>query len=226
MNVRLRLAATLLSLLMPALLLARWSLAIRTPVGPISTPALPSQAGSWMATRDERLEPEALAIIAPDAHILRLYEAPGRTPIWIYVGVYGGRAGYAGGAHDPEVCYPAFGWEVLASRLVEIPLDGRDRMHATLLKVHIGNRSEAVLYWFQPAGRWSAPGAVEQLTRIWDAATGRPQYAFVRLSGPSKGGLTAERDLAAFARAIAPALRAAVDGIQVMPAGGSLGGLP
>ena len=43
MNVRLRLAASLLSLLIPALLLARWSLAIRTPIGPISTPALPSQ---------------------------------------------------------------------------------------------------------------------------------------------------------------------------------------
>ncbi len=213
MSVRLRLAATLLSVLMPALLLARWTLAIRTPTGPIATPALPSQAGPWTATREERLEPEALAIIAPDAHILRLYEAPGRTPIWIYVGVYAGRAGYAAGAHDPEVCYPAFGWEVLASRSVEIPLDGRDRMHATLLKVHIGNRSEAVLHWFQPSGRWSAPGAVEQLTRIWDAAAGRPQYAFVRLSGSSEDSRIAERDLTAFARAIAPALRAAVDGI-------------
>ena len=213
MNVRLRLAATLLSLLIPGLLLARWTLAIRTPIGPISTPALPSQAGAWTATREERLEPEALAIIEPDAHIMRLYEAPGRTPIWIYVGVYAGRAGYAAGAHDPEVCYPAFGWEVLASRFVEVPLDASDRMHATLLKVHNNNRTETVLYWFQPSGRWSAPGAVEQLTRIWDAAAGRPQYAFVRLSGPSEDGPIAERDLTAFARAIAPALRAAVDGI-------------
>ncbi len=213
MSVRLRLAATLLSLLIPALLLARWTLAIRTPIGPISTPALPSQAGAWTATREERLEPEALAIIEPDAHVIRLYEAPGRTPIWIYVGVYTRRAGHAAGAHDPEVCYPAFGWEVLASRSVEIPLDGPDRMHATFLKVHNNDRTETVLYWFQPSGRWSAPGAVEQLTRIWDAAAGRPQYAFVRLSGPSEDGPIAERDLTAFARAIAPALRAAVDGI-------------
>ena len=211
MTVRLRLAATLFSLLMPALLLVRWTVTAGTPARPFSTPALPSQVGPWTAKAEERLDHNALAILQPDAHALRLYEAPEQTPIWIYIGVYGGRSGYVSGAHDPEICYPAQGWEVLRSRSVEVPLETADRIHATLLEVHNANRRQLALYWFQPAGRWPAAGATEQLMRVFDAVAGRPQYAFVRLSGGWQTGAHAERDLAEFAGRIAPTIRAALE---------------
>ena len=155
-----------------------------------------------------------LAIIEPDAYLMRRYEAPGRTPIWIYVGVYAGRAGYGKGAHDPEVCYPAQGWEIQHSRLLDVPVSDSGTLRTKLLDVHLETRSEAVLYWFQPAKRWPGRLALEELLRVFDAIAGRPQYAFVRLSGPSDISPTAATDLAEFAAEIAPAIRTAVEEIH------------
>jgi hypothetical protein len=50
--------------------------------------------------------------------------------------------------------------------------------------------------------------------RVADAIYGRPQYVFVRISGPSDGGDTAARDLVEFAGEIAGSIRSAVDGIH------------
>ena len=49
--------------------------------------------------------------------------------------------------------------------------------------------------------------------RVFDAARGRPQYAFVRLSGPTDGSSTAIRDLTGFAAEIAASIRAAVEAV-------------
>jgi hypothetical protein len=73
------------------------------------------------------------------------------------------------------------------------------------------NREQAVLYWFQPASRWPKAGALEQLFQVFDAASGRPQYAFVRLSNPRDGSGQSEADLMEFASALAPAIRAEVE---------------
>jgi hypothetical protein len=71
-----------------------------------------------------------------------------------------------------------------------------------------------VLHWFQPAARWPASAAVEQLARIFDAVAGRPQYAFVRLSTRMQavGPLETERELADFAAQIASPVRDALGG--------------
>ena len=213
MSVRLRLAAVVISLLIPAVVLAYWQAAARASGLEVARPVLPQHVGSWTATAEDVLSDEALAIIEPDAHLLRRYEAPGRTPIWIYVGVYAGRAGYGKGAHDPEVCYPAQGWEILHSRSLDVPVGDSGTLRTKLLGVHLETRTEAVLYWFQPAERWPGQLAVEELLRVLDAIAGRPQYAFVRLSGPSDASPTADEDLAEFAAAIAPSIRTLVEAI-------------
>ena len=51
----------------------------------------------------------------------------------------------------------------------------------------------------------------EQFMRVLDAVSGRPQYAFVRLSGPTDSGTAAKRDLAEFAERIALPIRVFVD---------------
>ena len=214
MSVRRRLAAVVISLLIPALVLAQWQATARAPVQEIARPSLPLQVGSWTATAEDDLPDEVLAIVEPDAYLMRRYEAPGRTPIWIYVGVYAGRAGYGKGAHDPEVCYPAQGWEIQHSRLLDVPVSDSGTLRTKLLDVHLETRSEAVLYWFQPAKRWPGWLALEELLRVSDAIAGRPQYAFVRLSGPSDTSPTAATDLAEFAAEIAPAIRTAVEEIH------------
>ena len=165
----------------------------------------------WRATAEDRLGAETLAMIEPDAYLLRRYDAPGRTPIWLYVGVYASRAGYGKGAHDPEVCYPAQGWEIMQSELFDVPLMDGNTLATRHLEAYQGLAKESVLYWFQPAERWPAQAATEQLLRVLDAARGHPQYAFVRLSGPTDGGPTAVRDLAEFAAEIAASIRTVVD---------------
>jgi EpsI family protein len=209
-----RLVATAIALIIPALVLGRWTLAGASFV-PVSPSSLPKRVGPWLATAEDQLDPETLAIIEPDAYLARRYDAPGRAPIWVYVGVYGGRAGYGKGAHDPEVCYPAHGWEIMGSRSVMLSVGDSETMQAKLLDAHRGVSNEAVLYWFQPAGRWSAGGVAEELLRILDAAAGRPQYAFVRLSAPSDGSPVAARDLAEFAAGVASTIRAVVSGLDV-----------
>ena len=211
MSVRIRLASVALALLLPALVLGRWMLVTRSSAPTVSTPALPTAVGPWRSTAESRLNAEVLAMIEPDAYLMRRYEAPGRTPIWLYVAVYAGRAGYGKGAHDPEVCYPAQGWEILQSELFGVPLVDGGTLLTRRVEAHRGLAKETVFYWFQPANRWPAGAAAEQLMRVMDAARGRPQYAFVRISGPSDGGSTAARDLAEFAAEIAASVRAVVD---------------
>jgi EpsI family protein len=219
MRARARLAASGLALLLPALLLARWQAAGGATKAAIGALPLPDAIGPWMLVEEQRLSVDHFAMLAPDAHVWRLYEAEGRAPIWAYVAFYAGRAGYQAGAHDPEVCYPAQGWEILGSRPFDVSLGGDERLRARLLGAHRGSARQSVLYWFQPAGRWPAGAALEQLVRVLDALAGRPQYAFVRLSAPADARLDGAGDLAEFAARIARPVRAALEPEDAGPGG-------
>jgi EpsI family protein len=211
MRVRGRLAAAALAFLVPALALAGWQAAEGTGKAATSAPLLPDAIGPWTLVEEQRLSAEHFALLTPDAHLWRLYAAEGRAPIWAYVAVYAGRANYEAGAHDPEVCYPAQGWEILGSRPYGVSLAEGEILRARLLAAHRGSARQSVLYWFQPAGRWPAGAALEQLARVVDAVAGRPQYAFVRLSAPADARLDGEGDLADFAARIARPIRAALE---------------
>jgi EpsI family protein len=210
MKTRARLFATLLALLVPVLVQARWT-AGGAAGPPVALPTLPQAIGPWVVADEQRLSEQHQEMLMPDAHVWRLYEAPGRSPIWLYVAAYGGRTGYDGGAHDPEVCYPAQGWEIVDSRDVDVPLE-RATLRAKLLEAHQGGHEQRVLYWFQPAARWPRGAAVEQLARILDAVANRPQYAFVRLAAPGGQGFDATADLAEFAAQIAWPVRSGLEG--------------
>jgi EpsI family protein len=211
MSRRSLLVATLLALLLPGAVLARWvqEPGSQTPFPEV--PDLPREVGPWQATRQRLLEDDVLEMIEPTSYLLQLYEAPGRTPIWLYIGVYAGRAGYGKGAHDPEVCYPAQGWEIQRSERFGVPIDEGGTLRTKHIEARRGAAMETVFYWFQPAKRWPAPDASEQLLRVVDAVAGYPQYAFIRLSGPTDGGPEAKRDLTEFAAKIALPIRTVVD---------------
>ena len=207
---RMRLVAVVLGLLLPALALASW-LAVLAGAGAtsIALPELPREIGPWTMTAESRLEPLVFEQIKPDEYLVRRYEAPERTPIWVYIGVYGGRASYGKGAHDPKVCYPAQGWEIVRSQHIAVPLAGSQSLNSKLIDVQNGNTTQAALYWFQPAERWPLRESAEQLVHIIDAILGRPQYAFVRLSAPL-GPADVKDDLVEFATRIAWPVRAAL----------------
>jgi EpsI family protein len=213
MKTRARLLATVVALLLPALVQARWALG-GAAASPVAAPVFPQAIGPWVVAEEQHLSEEHRAMLTPDAHVWRRYAAPGRSAIWVYVAAYGGRSGYEGGAHDPEVCYPAQGWEIVNARDIEVPLE-RATLRAKLLEAHLGSYQQKVLYWFQPAARWPQGAAVEQLVRIVDAVANRPQYAFVRLSAPEGEAHDAVADLAEFAARIAWPVRNGLDGAGV-----------
>jgi EpsI family protein len=211
MSARARLLAVAVALLVPGLALGHWMASVGVESAPVRAPQLAARVGPWTLVREERLSAEHFAMLEPDAYLWRLYEAPGRHPIWAYVALYGGRAGYEAGAHDPEVCYPAQGWEIVGVRDASVPLANGERLRAKLLDAQQGAREQEVLFWFQPAQRWPGRASLEQLERVLDAVAGRPQYAFVRLAAPVDEGDTAEADLAEFAARIAWPIRDALD---------------
>jgi EpsI family protein len=213
MSPRLRLVAVSLALLAPGVALARWMTSAGTRSATLQAPALATQIGPWTYRDEIQLSADHLAMLEPDSYLWRLYTAPSGVGIWVYAAFYGGRAGYDAGAHDPEVCYPAQGWEILSARTASVPLPGGERLVAKLLDAHHGSVTQKVLYWFQPAGRWPAESSLEQLARVADAIAGRPQYAFVRLAANAAPGqdATAEAELADFAARIAETMRAALE---------------
>ncbi len=204
MSSSLRLTSVLFALLVPGSILAYWSSqsdpgALRFDSRPISR-----ELAGYRQNGESELEPEVLAQIQPDLYRLWLYSSEGRPPIWSYLAFYRGIV--FTGAHDPAVCYPAQGWEVLGgSRDLKLPMEDGGTLSARLLRVHLRGRKELVLYWYQTVGRWPKSAWAEQILRVYDSLRGSPQYAFVRLSAAA----TPETEdlLLRFAHELAPEVR-------------------
>ena len=208
-----RLILTLLLLALPVLILARWQ---ATPIQTISKDyvALPDRIGEWRGGEYATFEEKVLAMIRPDSYLMRRYDAPGRTPLSVYVALYAGRAGHAFEAHDPRVCFPARGWEIVENESEQLRVTGSKGPIVTSLDAHHGADREKVLFWFQPANRWPHSTVGEEFLRILDALSGSPQYAFVRISAKSSGLGRAERDVQEFAQLVARHVRSAVEGVE------------
>jgi EpsI family protein len=216
MSTRMRLVGVAFGLLIPTLIVMSWSFVVFTSEMGEASIALPREQGPWGASGDQELEAWILEMAAPDAYLLRRYEREGAAPVSAYVGLYARWSGFGRAPHSPEGCYPAGGWEILGRGSVDVVTARGERFRAKLLEMRKGGRKQAVLYWFQPPGRWPIDGALEQLLRVRDSVTGRPQFAFVRLAGP---GLAAEdpSSLLELAGLLAPDIRAAVERLGASP---------
>ncbi len=212
MSSRVRLVLVVGALVLPALALARWAVATSAVGLEQAEVTIPTELGEWEVVEDRPLDEDALSVIEPDAYTLRLYVAPDRHPVWVYVGIYIGRSGTGRGHHDPEVCYPAQGWEILGSRSVPVAVVGDETLQAKQLAVHQGTLEETVVYWFQPADRWPVSDAPEQIAQLVDAVRGRPQYAFVRLSAIGDERQVLD-DVMELASVIARPIRGDVEGL-------------
>jgi EpsI family protein len=210
MTVRARLLVLAASFLLPALALGAWSSLGRAAETLPGLAGFPRTVGPWALAAEGALSAEERKMLTPDSYLVRQFEAPGRAPISLYVALYRGPSSDGEGAHDPALCYPASGWEVMATRSVEIALPQGGRLAGKLLTAHQGSDERKALYWFQPAGRWPGSQGWEQVARIGDSLAGRPQFAFVRLSAPVEAGQDVEADLVAFAAEIGWPVRRAL----------------
>lgn len=161
----------------------------------------------------EELEPRVLRAIQPDAYLLRQITRADGAPSSVYMGFYSGYG--ATGAHDPTVCFPSQGWDLSQVGYTDVPIQNGESLVVEVFRASQGNRQSLVLYWFQPAGRWSRDYPAENFLRIYDAVSGRKQYAFVRLTTPlteESGSDSAREILVALARDLAPWVRRVVEG--------------
>jgi len=119
--------------------------------------------------------------------------------------------------HRPEVCYPAFGYEILASRPSILPLAAGVTVPVRELTVRRRDRIEQIIYWTR-LGDFLPTSVREQRTdRLRDALAGTvPDGLLARFSRATGSVDAADEEMAAFiadlVRAVAPARRKALVG--------------
>lgn len=178
---------------------------------------VPARVGGFAFRGEQPLSGEVLSMLVPEWYTMRIYSDDAGHAIWMYVALYAGSETI--GAHDPEVCYPAQGWRASDAVEQKIALASTEAPVVKVLSAALGGREDLVLYWFQPARRWSTSALPERLLRILDRLQGRPEYAFVRLSteldsATDLGRLAAQERLNRFAAELAPWIRNAVTNVS------------
>ncbi len=147
----------------------------------------PADVGPWQGASDS-LPPSILDVLRVSDYLMRRYTAPGKPPIWLYVGYYETqRQGQI--IHSPQQCLPGSGWNFLSREYLTLGLPGRADP-ATINNVLVGKGEERqiVLYWYQERGRIVASEYKAKLYMITDAVTrNRTDGALVRLSAPVRG---------------------------------------
>jgi EpsI family protein len=170
----------------------------------------PSELAGLRARGDATLEERVLRVIAPSAYLMRSY-AGGDARAMTYVAFYTGFGDTA--AHDPQVCYPAQGFDVGEIRDVEVPLADGSSIWSKVFLARQGGHEEVVLHWFQHRGRWPARPRIEPWVRMLEAFRGHKAYAFVRVSVEvdEAGASTAREHAVRVASELAPWARAVLE---------------
>ncbi len=147
----------------------------------------PRRFGDWTsADMDDEVAPKEEGSLASRLYgqsVGRLY-TNARTGVQVMLLLaWGDTQSNALQLHRPEVCYPAFGFEIVASEAVRLPLSATAALPARSLTVRRGDRIEQVLYWTR-LGEYLPQTVQEQrVDRIRAAMAGSvPDGVLVRLN--------------------------------------------
>ena len=154
---------------------------------------------------EQGLEPEIIKALGVTDFMMRLYTAPRRPPIWLYVGYYESqRTGVI--IHSPKQCLPGSGWSIVKSERVAIDAPGSTTPGITVNRVIVakGQDRQLVLYWYQERGRVVASEYWGRAYMVWDSMNrARSDGALVRVSAPVVGSEEdAYRQVAEFSQRI------------------------
>lgn len=144
--------------------------------------ALPERAGPWRAV-DLPMDETVESILRADFHVQRTYLGFGGEFVWLYVGYYGTARG-GRPEHTPRGCYTGAGWDIAATRVLEVDAGTGLRVNEYLVEQE-GQR-RLVQFWYRSHRRTGMLGGLDQnvdrlLGRLHD---GRADGALVRLSTP------------------------------------------
>jgi EpsI family protein len=156
---------------------------------------------------DRPIPTRILETLALTDHVSRLYRAPGRPPVDLYIGFYGSQRTGAT-YHSPRNCMPGSGWQFLESTTARVA--GPDGRPVTVNDILIGKGTERLVtyYWYQDRGRVIADEYEARLMLVWDAATRhRTDGSLVRVIVRANGDIEAARQEArAFTERLMPML--------------------
>ena len=158
-----------------------------------------------------------LGTLKLDDYLLADYARRGDGPVNLYIAWYATQTAGAS-THSPRACLPGGGWRILDLRRTPI---AQARPGATALEVNralvaYGDQRQLVYYWFLQRGRTVTNEYLVKWYLLVDALwRHRTDGALVRLVVPIPPGMAdgeADRDLQAFATAIAPHLSRYIPG--------------
>jgi EpsI family protein len=166
-------------------------------LAPPSTAALqqrlqlfPLQVEAWEGT-EGKIDEAVVTELKLDDWMLRRYQHPAGAFLWLYVGFLEHLAPEKS-HHSPQICYPAWGWELVQRSVQQIALPAGNSLLVQKLLVQKGLARQLVLYWYQQGEKilpekssaWQAYGdKLATLLRLLHTAP-RADRTLVRVSAP------------------------------------------
>jgi EpsI family protein len=199
-------------LLVGAVTLARASKTERIPVRE-SFEYFPNMIGTWEGRSLGPFEAKIVQVLGVDEYMNRVYAAPGRQPVGLYVGYYQSQR-QGDTMHSPLNCLPGAGWLPISQKRTAIQVTDEHGPRTVVVNdfvIEKGLDRQVVLYWYQSHGRVVASEYWGKIYTVVDAVRlNRSDGALVRLVAPipsTPGGQeAAEASAVAFAQAIFPQL--------------------
>jgi EpsI family protein len=101
--------------------------------------------------------------------------------------------------HRPEVCYPAFGFEIGSAQLISIPLSVGFSLPAKMLMAHSPTRDETIVYWSRLGNFLPTNGGEQRLDRLKTTVEGFVADGLLaRLSMADIDNVNAEQQITVF----------------------------
>ncbi len=172
--------------------------------------SLPLQIGDWQGRPGAEFSDRIMAVLGVDDYVNRLYNAPGGTPLSLYVGYYKSQR-QGSSIHSPLNCLPGAGWNPVKREKLIIPA-GETAIETNRIVILKGITKQVVLYWYQAHGRTVASEYKAKIYTVLDAMrTGRTDAALVRIVSPTASLEPAAEEAASrraieFARRLYPLL--------------------
>ncbi|MFG6417034.1 exosortase-associated protein EpsI, B-type [Roseateles sp. DC23W] len=187
----------------------------------------PKTFGDWRVD-----DTQPVQLVSPDSEALlkklynqtlsRTYVGPEGRRVMLSV-AYGGDQSDATRAHRPEVCYPAQGFQMLASSQNTLQLNG-ETLKVRRLVAQLGGRYEPITYWIVVGEQVTATGVEQKLAQLRYGSQGLvPDGMLVRVSSIDRDDQAAfnlhGQFVADLARAMQGDQRGRVFGTRVAPDG-------
>jgi EpsI family protein len=129
---------------------------------------VPKAFGGWEVTPSNAFvlpkQEGSLADQLYDQQLSRLYTGEGRLPVMLVI-AYGSTQSDLLQLHRPEVCYTAIGFEITASRRVDLAVGGAS-IPMRALTATANDRVEPILYWTRLGDRLPTTNNEQRLMKL------------------------------------------------------------